>query len=191
MPNDPIVDPNNSPGYIMNNDHIATLQGYKVGISNWYRYSNYYYDVAADKVVEFATSDQIKGFSGDHHLAGQWVFDNGAGLGQWYAIDSCRQPEDSYCKPTSNEPNVAIRRGMIGLVRLNPPDVRLVAAHDSRVDAYDEFPKSTLSPDGKFIMWTSDMNNSGRTDVFIAKMPVTGSVPDTTPPSAPKSFRIR
>src|SRR5207249_7975014 len=137
------------------------------------RASNYYYDVAADKVVEFATSDQIGGFSGDHHLAGQWVFGNGTGVGQWYISDFCHYPASPYCSSTGTEPNVAVKPGMISIVRLSPLDVRLIAAHDSVVSNYDQFPKSTLSPDGKFVMWTSDMNDSrGRTDVFIAKLPV-------------------
>ena len=33
-------------------------------------------------------------------------------------------------------------------------------------------PHPTLAPDGKFVMWTSNMNGSGRYDTFLARVPV-------------------
>lgn len=68
----------------------------------------------------------------------------------------------------------------IGARRMDGSDVRLVAHHYSwpggRV-AYRQMPLATTSPDGKLIMFTSNMGlrdlaGAGRLDVFVVEMPV-------------------
>ena len=63
----------------------------------------------------------------------------------------------------------------IALMRLDGSDARLVAHHYS-LDAerqYDAMPKATISPDGKLIIFSSNMNDSdGRVDVFAVEIPL-------------------
>lgn len=69
----------------------------------------------------------------------------------------------------------------IGARRLDGSDVRLIAHHYSwpgGPDAYRQSPFATTSPDGKLIMFTSNMGlknatMGGRVDVFLAEIPVT------------------
>ena len=66
-----------------------------------------------------------------------------------------------------------VYKGMIGLVNI-ANDKRILAAHDAIGTGYDTGgqPHPTLAPDGKLVMWTSNMNNSGRFDTFVARVPV-------------------
>jgi hypothetical protein len=51
-------------------------------------------------------------------------------------------------------------------------EVRLLAHHDSSPgNDYYAQPHATLSPDGRLVMWTSNMNRSRRKDVFLAVVP--------------------
>jgi hypothetical protein len=152
--------PNNSA--FQSDDHEAPLRGMVTGLSNFVRHSNFYYDVRADTTVEYADASQVIGLPGDWHMAGQWVFGNGTGPAQWFIIDSYGTPD----------PTAAIQSGLIGIVRPSPFSARLVAVHDSRGITYEGQPQSTFAPDGKLVMWTSDMGGQPRTDVFVAKLPV-------------------
>jgi hypothetical protein len=99
-------------------------------------------------------------WSGDYHQAGQWVFNNPS---QWFVIDQW-----------ARDGNYPIRRGMIGFVRPGGNgDPRLIVAHDATGTGYDTGGQvhPTLSPDGKLVMWTSNMNGSARYDVFVARIP--------------------
>lgn len=44
-------------------------------------------------------------------------------------------------------------------------------------------PFAKFSPDGKYVLFTSNMNGSGRSDLFLAELPQAGGPPDTTPPA--------
>ena len=52
---------------------------------------------------------------------------------------------------------------------------------------YTFYSFAKLSSDGSYVLFTSDMNGSGRSDLFLAEMPTTGNPPplDTTAPSVP------
>ncbi|MEX2470188.1 MAG: hypothetical protein WD396_10570, partial [Pseudohongiellaceae bacterium] len=71
----------------------------------------------------------------------------------------------------------------IGARRMDGSDVRLVAHHYSwpgGESAYRQSPFATTSPDGKLIMFTSNMGlrdlmQVGRVDVFLVEIPVSGS----------------
>jgi WD40-like Beta Propeller Repeat len=66
-----------------------------------------------------------------------------------------------------------IRRGMIGVASVATGDVRLLVAHDGVGTGYNTGGQvhPTLSPDGKFLMWVSNMNGSSRFDTFLARIP--------------------
>ena len=67
----------------------------------------------------------------------------------------------------------AIYQGMIGFANTGN-DVRLIAASDAVGSDYEKGgqPHPTLAPDGKLVMWTSNMNGSQRFDTFVARIPV-------------------
>jgi hypothetical protein len=69
----------------------------------------------------------------------------------------------------------ALLHDAIALMRLDGTESRLVAHHYS-LDAerqYHAMPKATISPDGKLIVFSSNMNDSdGRVDAFAVELPV-------------------
>jgi hypothetical protein len=97
-------------------------------------------------------------WAGDFHTAGQWVFNN---PGEWWVVDQWQSAG-----------NWPVNLGMIGMVS-TAGDFRLLAAHDGIGGGYQSGgqPHPTLAPDGKLVMWTSNMNGSGRFDVFLARVP--------------------
>ncbi|MGH7519912.1 MAG: invasin domain 3-containing protein, partial [Gemmatimonadales bacterium] len=151
---------------IQSDDHAAPLRGMIVGLSSYEHTPNtlYYYDVVLDQTVEFAALEAVIGMADEWHTAGQWVFGNGAGPGQWFVIDA----HDSDGTATATG---MVREGMIAMVRPNPFSAHLIAAHDSWLPNYAGQPQPTISPDGKLVMWTSNMNGSGRMDTFLARTP--------------------
>ena len=137
--------------------HQAPLRGKTVAQGHWQANAI----VATDRLgnVRKVASPTPTDVNGDYHLAGQWVFDN---PNEYFVADQW----------ASNGSN-AIYRGMIGFVSTSG-DVRLLAAHDGTGTGYSTGgqPHPTLAPDGKFVMWTSNMNGSSRYDTFIARVPV-------------------
>jgi hypothetical protein len=112
-------------------------------------------NVAATGAVNPSPTD----WSGDWHQASQWVFNN---PNEYFVVDQW-----------ADVGNYPIYRGMVGFVSL-AGDVRLIAATDAVGTSYTSGgqPHPTLSPDGKFVMWVSNMNGSNRYDTFIARIPV-------------------
>jgi len=143
------------PGHVDFADHATPLRG-KIVAVNWGPNGVISADHLGNVKVEFTPSPTD--WSGDYHMAGQWVFNNPS---QYFIVDQW--------KTTGNYP---IYKGMIGFVSLGG-DIRLLAAHDATGIAYDTGgqPHPTLSPDGKLVMWTSNMNGSGRFDAFVARAP--------------------
>jgi hypothetical protein len=137
-------------------DHEAPLLG-RVVVVNWGPNAM----VSTDHLgnVSIAFSPSPTDWSGDFHMAAQWVFNN---PNQYFVVDQWK-----------SSGNYAIYKGMIGFVSL-AGDVRLLAAHDATGTSYDTGgqPHPTMAPDGKLVMWTSNMNGSGRFDVFMARVPV-------------------
>jgi hypothetical protein len=69
-------------------------------------------------------------------------------------------------------------------VLLTPGGQRRLLAHPydtTTDDARDT--SATLSPDGRYVLFTSDMGGSFRRDVFLAQLPVSATHPDTHPPA--------
>jgi len=71
----------------------------------------------------------------------------------------------------------------IGVYRADGSDTRLIAhTYDVNPDYYaTEFVMP--SPDGKVVIFNSNMRSSGRYDLFVAEMPLGGSPPPPPPPS--------
>jgi len=136
-------------------DHEAPLRG-KVVALNWDANGIISNDRFGNVRVEVTPSPTD--WSGDWHMAGQWVWNNPS---QYFVLDQWQG--------TGNYP---IYRGMIGMVSIGG-DVRILAAHNATGTGYDTGGQvhSTLAPDGKLVMWTSNMNGSARFDVFVARVP--------------------
>ena len=104
---------------------------------------------------------------GDEHHAGNWI-QSDAELGgdltrQWSYLDGN---------------GVAAWSGQLqwnqalGLERNDGSDARLLAHHYSINITYWDYPFVSPSPDGKVVIFNSNMNGSGRYDLFIAEVPL-------------------
>ena len=149
------VVPETDPQRIDAADHEAPLRG-KVVYINWTVNGIVSTDRTGNVKVEVQPSPID--WSGDWHMAGQWIYNNPS---QYFVMDQWLR-----------NGNYPIRQGMIGFVSIGG-DIRLIAAHDATPGGYDTGgqPHPTLSPDGKLLMWTSNMNGSARFDVFVARIP--------------------
>jgi hypothetical protein len=149
------VVPETDPSGVDAADHAAPLRG-KVVALNWEANAIISNDRNGNVRVEVTPSPTDWG--GDWHMAGQWVWNNPS---EYFIVDQWE-----------NEGNYPIFKGMIGFVSIRG-DVRILAAHDATGSGYETGgqPHPTLSPDGKLVMWTSNMNGEPRWDVFVARVP--------------------
>jgi hypothetical protein len=60
----------------------------------------------------------------------------------------------------------------LGVERNDGSDARLLAHHYSVNISYWDYPFVMPSPDGKVVIFNSNMNGSGRYDLFIAEVPL-------------------
>jgi hypothetical protein len=137
--------------------HTATLRGRAIAVTYP---GDGIVETSYQGVVRIAvTNPSPVDWSGDSHLAGQWVFDN---PNDYFLIDQWLR-----------NGNYPIRQGMIGFVSATNRDKRILAAHDSQGTGYDTGgqPHPTMSPDGKIVMWTSNMGGSNNFQVFVAFVP--------------------
>ena len=143
---------------INGDDHASPMRGKIVALTwmvNGFVMVDWQGNVSATGAINPSPTD----WSGDWHQAAQWVFNNNS---EYFVVDQWAD--------TGNNP---IYRGMMGFVSL-AGDVRLIGATDATGTSYTSGgqPHPTLSPDGKFVMWVSNMNGSARYDTFIARIPV-------------------
>ncbi len=66
----------------------------------------------------------------------------------------------------------ALWKQAIGVVRSDGSDARLLVHHYSPNPDYYADPFAQASPDGKIVIFNSNMNGSGRYDLFVAEMPL-------------------
>src|SRR6266576_2954436 len=66
----------------------------------------------------------------------------------------------------------ALWKQAIGVMRADGSDARLLVHHYSTNATYSDDPFVKPSPDGKLVMFDSNMAGSGRYDVFVAEMPL-------------------
>jgi len=66
----------------------------------------------------------------------------------------------------------ALWKQAIGVMRADGSDARLLVHHYSTNSTYSDDPFVKPSPDGKVVMFDSNMAGSGRYDVFVAEMPL-------------------
>ena len=153
----------------MSDDHCAPGRGYVVGTAHFASQGGGCYVYRADTDVAV----QIIEGSANYHDAASDFYTNA----NW-----CRdlRPEMSVpadlwhltSKENQDDADAKVRQYAMALVKNDGSSVRIVGHHDSSGSVYDRFSKAMLSPDGKLVIFTSDMNGSSRWDVFVAKMPV-------------------
>ena len=109
---------------------------------------------------------------GDSHHSGMWI-QSDADLGgnlqkQWSVANGESGPE--YSQYANMRWKLAV-----GMIRADGSDSRLLLHHYGRTpnsDYYD-YPWGKLSPDGKVLIFNSNMNNAGgRWDLFVAEVPL-------------------
>jgi hypothetical protein len=146
------------PAGINQDDHASPMRG-KIVALTYVANGFIKVDTAGIVTPTGAVNPSPTDWSGDYHQAAQWVFNNPS---EYFVTDQWLRA-GAY----------PIYLGMIGFVSL-AGDVRLIAAHDATGGSYTNGgqPHPTLSPDGKFVMWVSNMNGSSRYDTFIARIPV-------------------
>ncbi len=65
-----------------------------------------------------------------------------------------------------------------GMVLMTPNGQRRLLGHPyNATTIYNYYSFAKFSPDGQYVLFTSDMNGSGRSDVFLAELPQTASNP--------------
>jgi Tol biopolymer transport system component len=60
----------------------------------------------------------------------------------------------------------------VGVARSDGSDQRLLLHHYSHAPTYSDNPWPQPSPDGKVAIFNSNMNGSGRYDLFVAEVPL-------------------
>jgi len=124
------------------------------------------YWVSGDTVAKTQILNQSAGTLVHH--SGNWV-QSDAELGgdlnrQW-----------SFLSGYDDDPRWAdavLWRHAVGVQRSDGSDQRLLLHHYSVNPTYWEIPWGTPSPDGKVVLFNSNMNGAGRYDLFVAEMPL-------------------
>ena len=118
------------------------------------------------------------------HGAGQWIQDDASVGGdltkQWVVLSTYNRGPSVPQSPTdpTPQPGVMERRNLlqnaIGYRRLDGSEARYLVGWYGSYDSGDYWalPKGTPSPDGKVVVFDSEMNAAGRYDAFIAEVPL-------------------
>jgi len=144
--------------------HNANLRSQWISVNNnaMAPWAEDRYSVSGGAVVK--NQFLIQSAGPDVHYAGNWV-QSDAELGgnlnrQW-----------SFVSGYGNYAGVLWRMA-VGVQRSDGSDQRLLLHHYSSYSSYFALPWGTPSPDGKVVLFNSDMNGSGRYDLFVAELPL-------------------
>jgi hypothetical protein len=148
--------------------HQASLRGFWVTDSPHISapFAEDRYDVRGGQL----TRTQILANSGlgtDMHHAGNWIQPDselGGNLTkQWVYLEADGPEKWS---------DLLLWDRSLGLLRSDGSDVRLLAHHYSTNITYWDYPFVLPSPDGRVVIFNSNMNGSGRYDLFVAEVPL-------------------
>lgn len=150
-------------------DHCTPGLGFVGGMGHWQANGGAYtYQGDINKGTHIIlTTAEYHSANADFYHNGAWCMNTRGPnvVDQWFVTS--REFQDNA--------GTKIRRYALAFVKADGSQLRLIGHHDSSGnsgDTYFKWSKPSLSPDGKLLMWTSDMNGSNRTDVFVAKIPV-------------------
>lgn len=147
--------------------HPASLLGYFVATN-----SSQSAPFPMMRILPGPPASQVAGFTegiaSHNHLSGNWLQPNDEPAKQWVLASS-------YWKHGDNTYSYFLHDGGIGLFRADGSDWRLLCHtyedYQDQGSEYFETPRATIAMDGTMVMFDTDMNNSGRSDVFLVEMP--------------------
>src|SRR5437867_1170872 len=159
--------------------HQASMRGYWVGVDWNLSLPWQFFKISA---TPNSIVNPLPGGSsqGGGHCDGNWNQHPSNADDQWYACYYYGE-----LAPPSSQG--ALAPGGILLSTANGQ--RRVLAHlYNTTSNYTFYSFAKLSSDGNYVLFTSNMNGSARSDLFLAEMPTSGAPPppsDTTPPTVP------
>ena len=118
------------------------------------------------------------------HGAGQWIQDDASVGGdltkQWVVLSTYDRGPSVPQSPTDPNPQTGVMdtrnllQNAIGYRRLDGSEARYLVGWYGSYNSGDYWalPKGTPSPDGKVVVFDSEMNAAGRYDAFIAEVPL-------------------
>lgn len=161
--------------------HLGALRGYWTN-ANW--------DVGSTMIRHMATANQEVNFGNTWggnpgYCSSNWIQLEGAygNFDQWFL---------SY--PYTGYPSNALGQGALVLCTVNgdatqPNGRRRYLCHSyNSSGAYFQYTWGKFSPDGLYVLFSSNMNGSGRWDSFLAEMPTSGG---GAAPLAPSNVDLR
>ncbi len=109
----------------------------------------------------------------DRLIGGPGVMNYNHGSGNWVQRAAVYDDQWALCcgfgVPTTNPSNALCPGGMLFFAISGGR--RLLGHHYNTASTYELLPFCKLSPDGLFVLFTSNMNGQSRTDVFLAEVP--------------------
>ena len=155
--------------------HQASMRGYWIGVDWNLSYPWQFFKISAtpNSVVNPLSGGPAQGGG---HCDGNWIQHPTNADDQWYACYYY-----GALMPASSD--VALAPG--GILLSTASGQRRVLAHLYNTSTnYSYYSFAKLSSDGSYVLFTSDMDGSARSDLFLAEMPNSGTPPiDTTPPT--------
>ncbi len=151
--------------------HIASLKRRWLGVQwNEGPYPPPFYRIYPDvpsSAVDLGTGATYPADATTVHGSGNWI-QNPANLGDQWAVFlhyGSLVPTGTWLAPG-------------GMVLITENGQRRLLAHSYNTSAnYTFYSFAKFSPDGNYVLFTSDMNGSPRSDVFLAELPTSGAPP--------------
>jgi hypothetical protein len=148
--------------------HLASLRSSWVGLDPFGNapFSHDRYTVTGDSVIRTRILNQSAG--SEVNYSGNWIQSN-ADLGgqlsrQWLYVSGVDEIQPWV--------SILLWQRAVGVARSDGSDQRLLLHHYSHAPTYSDNPWPQPSPDGKVAIFNSNMNGSGRYDLFVAEVPL-------------------
>jgi hypothetical protein len=150
--------------------HLASLRGRWLAVNPNASapFAQDRYEVSGGSMIKTTILAQSAG--ADVNNSGNWIQSDaelGGNLNRQWAYTSGRDES-----PTQPWGNLTLWRQAIGLERADGSDQRLLLHHYTHLPNYWDNPWGQPSPDGKVVIFNSNMYGSGRYDLFVAEVPL-------------------
>jgi VanZ family protein len=156
--------------------HVASLRDEWIGV-NWNVAAPWQFDVIdpIGRTVQNLTGPAPSTVA---HCNGNWI-QHPADLKDQWAV--CLH----YGSLTPPAPPIGSLLAPGGMVLLTANGQRRLLGHSYNTSSnYSLYSFAKFSSDGRYVLFTSDMNGSARSDQFVAELPINATSDDTTPPPA-------
>jgi hypothetical protein len=150
--------------------HLASLRGRWLAVNPNASapFAQDRYEVSGGSMIKTTILAQSAG--ADVNNSGNWIQSDaelGGNLNRQWAYTSGRDES-----PTQPWGNLTLWRQAVGLERADGSDQRLLLHHYTHLPNYWDNPWGQPSPDGKVVIFNSNMYGSGRYDLFVAEVPL-------------------